>query len=132
MTTVILPSPQETTSLLVQSNAGGRQRISNKGIIAKGALYPDLLNERLGSGSPNRFLSKSIYYILSGNLSYLAINPRTTVGITSSVYTEPMELSSILTSALQWSPEQIVDTRLRLRTFEEDWNAPGMEGYDDL
>lgn len=33
---------------------------------------------------------------------------------------------------LGWSREQALETRLRLRTFEEDWNAPGMESYDEL
>jgi hypothetical protein len=33
---------------------------------------------------------------------------------------------------LGWSLEQALETRMRLRTFEEDWNVPGMEAYDDL
>lgn len=37
-----------------------------------------------------------------------------------------------LLSELGWSPEQVVDTRQRFRTFEEDWDAPGMEVYDDM
>ncbi len=28
--------------------------------------------------------------------------------------------------------EEIADLRWRLTTFEDDWNAPGMEVYDDL
>jgi hypothetical protein len=28
--------------------------------------------------------------------------------------------------------EQAVNLRARLKTFEEDWNAPGMEAYDKL
>ena len=28
--------------------------------------------------------------------------------------------------------EQAADLRWRLMTFEEDWNAPGMEVYDEL
>ncbi len=31
-----------------------------------------------------------------------------------------------------FSPEQIIELRERLATFEEDWNAPGMEAYDNL
>ena len=33
---------------------------------------------------------------------------------------------------LGWTPEQAADTRARLASFAEDWDAPGMEGYDDL
>lgn len=28
--------------------------------------------------------------------------------------------------------EQAVNLRARLKTFEDDWNAPGMEAYDKL
>jgi hypothetical protein len=28
--------------------------------------------------------------------------------------------------------EQAVNLRARLKTFEDDWNAPGMEAYDEL
>ena len=28
--------------------------------------------------------------------------------------------------------EESADLRARLATFENDWNAPGMEAYDDL
>ena len=38
----------------------------------------------------------------------------------------------MLIDHLGWSREQALETRMRLRTFEEDWNAPGMEGYDEL
>jgi len=33
---------------------------------------------------------------------------------------------------LGWTREQAHETRLRLRAFEEDWDAPGMEIYDEL
>jgi len=33
---------------------------------------------------------------------------------------------------LGWTPAQAADTRARLASFAEDWDAPGMEGYDDL
>jgi len=32
---------------------------------------------------------------------------------------------------LGWTQEQAADTRARLASFAEDWDAPGMEGYDD-
>lgn len=34
--------------------------------------------------------------------------------------------------ALGWTPAEALETSLRLRTFAEDWNAPGMEAYDAL
>jgi len=39
---------------------------------------------------------------------------------------------TLLVSDLQWTPEDALETRMRLRTFEEDWNAPDMEAYDQL
>lgn len=33
---------------------------------------------------------------------------------------------------LGWAPAQAADTRARLASFVEDWDTPGMEGYDDL
>ena len=33
---------------------------------------------------------------------------------------------------LQEEGEGVFDLRRRLSTFEDDWNAPGMEAYDDL
>ena len=34
--------------------------------------------------------------------------------------------------ALGWTPAEALETYLRLRAFAEDWDAPGMEAYDDL
>jgi len=42
------------------------------------------------------------------------------------------EKSPLLVADLGWTPEQAADTRARLASFAEDWDAPGMEGYDDL
>ena len=33
---------------------------------------------------------------------------------------------------LGWKPVEALETYLRLRIFADDWEAPGMEGYDDL
>ena len=30
-----------------------------------------------------------------------------------------------------FSPEEVTDLRGKLAAWEEDWNAPGMEAYDD-
>lgn len=40
--------------------------------------------------------------------------------------------SELLVSSLGWTKEEALETRMRLRAFEEDWEAPGMEGYDDI
>ncbi len=34
--------------------------------------------------------------------------------------------------ALGWSQEEAGIVRERLLSFEEDWNAPGMDAYDEL
>ena len=34
--------------------------------------------------------------------------------------------------ALGWTKQQALETRTKLKAFEEDWNAPGMEVYDSL
>lgn len=39
---------------------------------------------------------------------------------------------SLLISDLGWTPEDAWETRSRFAAFEEDWNAPGMELYDEL
>lgn len=33
---------------------------------------------------------------------------------------------------LGWTPDEALETCLRLRTFAEGWDAPGMEAYDNL
>lgn len=40
--------------------------------------------------------------------------------------------SPLLIQDLGWTPEQVMEARSRLLSFEEDWNAPGMEIYDAL
>ena len=54
--------------------------------------------------------------------------PETNTSETNSQTTQ----RQLLISELGWSEEEAQETRMRLRSFEEDWNAPGMEGYDDL
>jgi len=38
----------------------------------------------------------------------------------------------LLISDLGWTNEDVLETRARLKGFEDDWNAPGMEAYDGL
>lgn len=40
--------------------------------------------------------------------------------------------SSLLIENLGWTQSEIKEAYARLLSFQEDWNAPGMEGYDDL
>jgi hypothetical protein len=35
-------------------------------------------------------------------------------------------------SDLGWSSAEALDTRIRLRSFEDDWEAPGMDVYDNI
>lgn len=39
---------------------------------------------------------------------------------------------SLLISDLGWSRKKAMETRMRLISFEEDWDAPGMKLYDYL
>ncbi|MCX6089874.1 MAG: hypothetical protein NTX88_05830 [Candidatus Atribacteria bacterium] len=41
-------------------------------------------------------------------------------------------VKSMLVENLGWTREQAKETRLRLSVFEKDWDAPGMELYDEL
>jgi len=34
--------------------------------------------------------------------------------------------------ALGWTAAEALETYMRLRSFADDWDAPGMEVYDDL
>lgn len=48
----------------------------------------------------------------------------------NAITTAPVADRSI--AALGWTAAEALETYLRLRTFAEDWEAPGMELYDDL
>ena len=52
--------------------------------------------------------------------------------IRDAAVTVPTTVKKMLIQNLGWTREQAIETRLRLRVFEEDWNAPGMELYDEL
>lgn len=38
----------------------------------------------------------------------------------------------LLTSDLEWTAAEIEETYHRLKSFKDDWDAPGMEAYDEL
>lgn len=48
------------------------------------------------------------------------------------VFTNRKTISRLSIFKLGWSRREALETRLRLLTFEEDWDAPGMDGYDEL
>jgi hypothetical protein len=52
---------------------------------------------------------------------------RNTSNLSFSSLIEPLLIEDI-----GWSTEEALETRMRLHTFEEDWNALGMEAYDCL
>lgn len=51
---------------------------------------------------------------------------------TRHVMEEPQHINASRLSTLDWTSEETLDTRTRLQSFEEDWNAPGTEYYDNL
>ncbi len=38
----------------------------------------------------------------------------------------------LLVADLNWGPEEAQETRARLAALEADWDAPGMDAYDNL
>lgn len=54
------------------------------------------------------------------------------LSVRHTVVTVPTLVKRMLIEDFGWTREQIIETRLRLRVFEEDWDAPGMELYDKL
>lgn len=44
----------------------------------------------------------------------------------------PAASGPLLVSDLDWTTAEVQETRARLATLEEDWDAPGMEAYDTL
>jgi hypothetical protein len=60
-------------------------------------------------------LGKGFHYILGNSIT---VSTRTT------------DMPRI--EQLGWSAVEALETHLRLRNFADDWDAPGMEAYDDL
>jgi hypothetical protein len=52
------------------------------------------------------------------------------LGNSSTVSTRTTDMPRI--EQLGWSTVEALETHLRLRNFADDWDAPGMEAYDDL
>ena len=50
----------------------------------------------------------------------------------SRILKAPPTAKGLSVASLGWSMEEVIETRMRLRVFEEDWDAPGMEAYDAL
>jgi len=48
------------------------------------------------------------------------------------VITVREETNQLRIDDLGWSRDETLETLMRLRSFEEDWEAPGMEDYDEL
>lgn len=48
------------------------------------------------------------------------------------IVVQPLTAAATTVGGLGWTREQADETRARLKSFEEDWNAPGMEAYDAL
>lgn len=46
--------------------------------------------------------------------------------------TTAMTYQSNSIEALGWTAAEALETYMRLRSFADDWDAPGMEVYDDL
>ena len=86
--------------------------------LAWNVAVMELSRERVEDG-PVALLASSA---ISKSWLYLAGNALTTSSI----------LPARSIDALGWTPAEALETHLRLRTFEEDWDAPGMEAYDDL
>ena len=52
------------------------------------------------------------------------------LGASSTVSTHVVKLPGI--EQLGWSAIEALETHLRFSSFAEDWDAPGMEAYDDM
>lgn len=48
----------------------------------------------------------------------------------NAITTAPVANRSV--AALGWTQAEALETYLRFRNFAEDWDAPGMEEYDDM
>jgi hypothetical protein len=57
---------------------------------------------------------------------------RQTAGTPARPAVSKKERASNLVSDLGWSRKRAAQVRASLAIFEADWNAPGMEGYDEL
>lgn len=81
--------------------------------------YPVVQQIQIASEPPNSSyldrISRDFHYVL---------------GASSTVSAHVMNLPKI--EQLGWSAVEALETHLRFRSFADDWDAPGMEAYDDL
>ncbi len=91
-----------------------------------------------GRWSENVKSESAIFYIRG--LKHLSTKPSLTTSIHDPWLLESTihdcaitsQTKKLLLSDLGWTREQIIETRSRLKSFEEDWNRPEMDIYDEL
>jgi hypothetical protein len=71
-----------------------------------------------------------------GPVSISSIASSSTINVTATIVTDLTSTAGhkggLDIRNLRWTTAEALETYLRLKIFEEDWNAPGMEGYDAL
>lgn len=70
--------------------------------------------------------------LVCGTMSTTALTKVWEPMVLFEVRTAPTTARGLSVVNLGWSMEEVIETRMRLRVFEEDWDAPGMEAYDAL
>ncbi len=131
MRQVISTSPQETSLTAGKIEIWDR-RVSRSIIVTFGDIYLDLLGGAPVS-SPQAILPHKQYVNIPGSYTILPTSSfAALIEGTPKFQFKSKSRQMRLISNLGWSREQAIITRLRLRTFEEDWDAPGMEDYDEL
>ncbi len=95
------------------------------------AAYTEVGSATAFPGTNINALSPTIHpgVTLSGATVLFITNAATTLPSTNRADSAKQQL---LIADLGWSPDQILESRMRLRAFEADWDAPGMEAYDAL
>ena len=57
---------------------------------------------------------------------------RSSLAMYTKLHSSSLPQRRLLLSDIGITPVEALELRLRLKPFEEDWNAPGMEAYDEL
>lgn len=89
-------------------------------------------DQRLGSWTRNLTFRGSVLPVLA-----IILNSNPAIELPKDVQSFEVRTIAINLSEpngpdLDWTQEEILDTYSRLKHFEEDWNAPGMELYDEM